>query len=148
MSLLFFSYPNCLAAIHLFLLPGLLKPLYYPTWLAQLVGASSCIPKVCQFDSQSGHIYKATDKCFSRTLNSLFLFLSLLPLPPQLPLSLKINKHILGWGFFLKTHSTTTPIKTSLKTHSSFWGKLKHYSSRKVFLVLSLPPSTEEWLVC
>ena len=39
----------------------------------QVVGASSCPPKVCGFDSQSGCIREATNRCFS--LTSMFLFL-------------------------------------------------------------------------
>ena len=43
----------------------------------QLVGASSCghTPEGCRFDSQSGHIRKATNLCFS--LTSVFLSLPL-----------------------------------------------------------------------
>ena len=32
------------------------KKRIYPGWVAQLVGASSCTPKGCRFDSQSGQI--------------------------------------------------------------------------------------------
>ena len=33
--------------------------------MAQLVGASSCAPKGCGFDPQSGDVQEATDQCFS-----------------------------------------------------------------------------------
>ena len=45
--------------------------------VAQLVGASSCAPKSCGFNSQSGHItnpqlgciWEATDQCYSYSLS-------------------------------------------------------------------------------
>ena len=59
----------------------LLKKVYmHPGWVAQLVGASSCTPACCwfnssqgaylgcRFDPWSGHIWEATDQCFSLTL--------------------------------------------------------------------------------
>ena len=45
----------------------------------------------CRFSPLSGAIREAMDWCFS--LTSMFPSLS-----PSLPLSLKINKHVLGWG--------------------------------------------------
>ena len=45
-----------------------------PGQVAQLVGASSCIPKCHVFDPWSGRIQESTDLCFS--LKSMFLFLS------------------------------------------------------------------------
>ena len=45
----------------------------------------------CGFDLQSGHIREATNQCFSFS-HQCFLSLSLS----------QINKHILGWGLFLK----------------------------------------------
>ena len=55
------------------------------------------------FDPQLGHMWEASDWCFSLTSVSLSLSLSLLP-------SLKINKHILRWG-----------LKKKKKKEISFW---------------------------
>ena len=50
----------------------------HPGQVPQLAGVLSWTPKGCRFDPWSGHVWKATDWCFSLS---------------------KINKHILGWGF-------------------------------------------------
>ena len=94
-----------------------------PCRVAQLVGASSCAPKCCWFNSWSGHrpglqarslvgvhtggyrsMFLSRRVCLSVCLSPPLLS----SLPPFHPLSLlpslsfyqKINKHILGWRFF------------------------------------------------
>ena len=76
-----------------------------PGWALQLVGALSPTAKGHRLDHRSeqiprfwvwapfGHVQEATNWCFSLTWR-FSLFLSLSPF-----LSLKISKHILGWGF-------------------------------------------------
>ena len=74
-----------------------LKPVL-AKWLSWLEGhpthqkVGSWIPSqgthlACRFSPQYGQVWEATNRCFSFT--SVFL---------SLPVSLKINKHIFGWG--------------------------------------------------
>ena len=67
-----------------------------PGWVAWLVGASSCTPKVCGIDSWSGHIprvqvWSPVGAC---TRGNKFMFLSHIDVPLSLSL---INKHNLKW---------------------------------------------------
>ena len=58
-----------------------------PSWVAQLVGASSCTPKGCRFDSRSRHLLRlqVQSPFWVHTGGNQLMFLSL-SLPPSLPL--------------------------------------------------------------
>ena len=72
-----------------------------PGRVAQLVGESSCTPKGCRFDSQSGHLREATGQFLSHIGDSICLSVCLSPKSiikyPRVRIFLKIQDNSANW---------------------------------------------------